>query len=118
MLLTGELDAIISAREPSAFAALDARVARLWPDYPSVEETYYLETGIFPIMHVIVVRNEVLDRHPWVAMNLLQAFEQAKQDGLQRLSSIVHSSIALPWAQVAYTRARKLFGGNLWPYGV
>src|SRR5258708_29802261 len=38
MLLTGELDAIISAREPSAFAALDARVARLWPDYPSVEE--------------------------------------------------------------------------------
>jgi 4,5-dihydroxyphthalate decarboxylase len=118
MLLAGDLDAIISAREPAAFAAGDSRIARLWPDYQPVEEAYFQETGIFPIMHVIVIRNEVLDRHRWVPMNLLSAFEEAKRNSLQRLSSIVRSSIPVPWSQEAYHRARRLFGPNLWPYGV
>ncbi|MDP9050620.1 MAG: 4,5-dihydroxyphthalate decarboxylase [Acidobacteriota bacterium] len=118
MLLAGDLDGIISAREPAAFAAGNPRVVRLWPDYRAAEETYYRETGIFPIMHVIVIKNETLSRHPWAAMNLLRAFDEAKQNSLERLSTIVNSPIAIPWSYSAYRSAQKVFGDDLWPYGI
>lgn len=118
MLLAGDLDAIITAREPASFVAGDAAIARLWPDYRSMEQSYYEATGIFPIMHVIVVRNEVLDRAPWVAMNLLRAFEEAKANSLKRLSTIVNSPVAIPWSLKAYQLAQKVFGDDPWPYGL
>jgi 4,5-dihydroxyphthalate decarboxylase len=118
MLLSGDLDAIISAREPASFLSRDSRIVRLWPDSQSIEEGYYRETGIFPIMHVVVIKNDVLARHPWVATNLLRAFEEAKANSLRRLSSIVHSSIPVPWFQEAYDHARQVFGDDFWPYGI
>ena len=118
MLLAGDLDGIISAREPAGFLARDPRITRLWPEYRSVEQAYYTDTGIFPIMHVIVVKKETLERHPWIAMNLFRAFEEAKDNSLRRLSSIVNSRIAIPWSHQAYDDAKKIMGNNLWPYGV
>jgi 4,5-dihydroxyphthalate decarboxylase len=118
MLLAGDLDAIITAREPASFVAGDAAITRLWPDYRSMEQSYYEATGIFPIMHVIVVRNEVLDRAPWVAMNLLQAFEKAKANSLKRLSTVVNSPVAIPWSLHADQLAQKVFGDDPWPYGL
>jgi 4,5-dihydroxyphthalate decarboxylase len=118
LLLAGDLDGIISAREPAGSMARDPRIARLWPDYRSIEESYYRETGVFPIMHAIVVKNEIMSRHPWVAMNLLRAFEEAKTNSLRRISNIVNSSVAIPWAQEAYHRAQEVLGEDFWPYGI
>jgi 4,5-dihydroxyphthalate decarboxylase len=118
LLLAGDLDGIISAREPAGFPAHNPRISRLWPDYRSVEEAYYRKTGVFPIMHVIVIKNETLDRHPWIAMNLFRAFDEAKTNSLRRLSSIVNSSVAVPWMHDAYHRAQQVFGNNFWPYGI
>ena len=118
LLLAGDLDGIISAREPAGFVVRDPRIARLWPDYRSIEETYYRKTGVFPIMHVIVIRNETLSRHPWIAMNLYRAFDEAKSNSLRRLSSIVNSRIAIPWSHEAYDHAREVLGDNFWPYGI
>jgi 4,5-dihydroxyphthalate decarboxylase len=118
LLLADELDGIISAREPAAFLADDPRIARLWPNYQPVEEKYYQETGVFPIMHVIVVKNETLHRYPWIAMNLYRAFDEAKTNSLKRLSSIVNSSVALPWLRQSYGRAQEVLGDNFWPYGI
>jgi len=118
LLLAGDLDGIISAREPTAFLARDPKIARLWPDYRSIEESYYRDTGIFPIMHVIVIKNEVLSRHPWIAMNLFRAFSDAKTNSLKRLSSIVNSSVAIPWMHQAYDHAKNTFGEDFWPYGI
>jgi 4,5-dihydroxyphthalate decarboxylase len=118
LLLAGELDGIISAREPVAFLARDPRIARLWPDYRSIEESYYRDTGIFPIMHVIVIRNEMLSRHRWIAMNLFRAFDEAKTNSLKNLSSIVNSSVAIPWMHHAYDQAQAVLGENFWPYGI
>lgn len=118
MLLSGDVDAVISAREPADFMIGDPRIIRLWPDSQELEAKYYKDTGIFPIMHVMVIKNDVLDRYPWVATNLLRAFEEAKTNSLHRLSSIVHSSLPLPWVYQAYQRARQVFGENFWPYGV
>lgn len=118
LLLAGELDGIISAREPAAFLDHDSRIARLWPVYQPVEEKYYQETGVFPIMHVIVIKNETLHRHPWIAMNLYRAFDEAKAISLKRLSSIVNSPVAIPWLRQSYDRAQRVLGDNFWPYGI
>jgi 4,5-dihydroxyphthalate decarboxylase len=118
MLLAGELDGLISAREPAGFIAGDPGIARLWPDYRVIEETYFRSTGVFPIMHAIVIRNATLSRHPWIAMNLYRAFDEAKNNSLRRLSSIVNSRVAIPWSHEAYDHARAVLGDDFWPYGI
>lgn len=118
MLLAGDLDGIISAREPAGFLAPNPPIARLWPDYRPIEEKYYRETGVFPIMHVIVVKNEVLNRHPWIAMNLFRAFEEAKANSLRRLSTIVNSPIPVPWSCQTHRHAQEILGEDIWPYGI
>lgn len=118
MLLAGDLDAMITAREPAAFRARDLRIARLWPDYRPLEEAYYRETGVFPIMHVIVIRESALDRHPWIAMNLFKAFEEAKENSLRRLGSFATAQIPVAWCHHAVTEAQKVFGNDCWPYGI
>lgn len=118
MLLAGDLDAVISAREPSAFTAQDPRISRLWPDHHALEQAYYRETGIFPIMHVIVIKAATLERHPWIAMNLFTAFDQAKRNSLRLLSSALKSQVPIPWSQDIVAEARALFGEDFWPYGI
>jgi 4,5-dihydroxyphthalate decarboxylase len=118
MILAGDIDAMISAREPDAFLAGDPRIARLWPETRALEEQYYRETGVHPIMHVIVIKNEVLDRHHWVATNLYKAFEQAKANTLRHIDSSNSSHIPLAWAYQAVCEAKRVFGEDFWPYGV
>ncbi len=69
-------------------------------------------------MHTIVVRTEVLDRHPWLAMNLFTAFEEAKRRSLERLCDVTVPHAPLPWIAPYAERMRALFGDDFWPYGV
>ena len=118
LLLEGEIDAAMSAHAPPSFEAGDKRIVRLFPDYRPVEEAYFRKTGIYPIMHVIAVRREVLDRFPWVATNLLEAFEAAKQRSLFRAGEITASRFPVPWIAEIADRARELMGGDPMPYGI
>ncbi len=109
LLLAGEIDAVMSAHAPPSFEAGDPRVVRLIPDYRPVEEAYFRKTGIYPIMHVIAVRRAVLERFPWVATNLLEAFEAAKRRSLARSLEITASRFPVPWiAEIADRCARTL----------
>jgi len=118
MLLAGELDVVLSARTPAPFEAGDARVRRLFEDYRTVELAYWKKTGIFPIMHVLAMRHEVYERHPWVAMNLVKAFEEAKNRSLVRASDITASFFPLPWTPDHARLSRELLGADFWPYGI
>jgi 4,5-dihydroxyphthalate decarboxylase len=118
MMLAGEIDAMISAREPDGFLAGDARIARLWPETRELEEAYYRETGVFPIMHVIVIKNAVFERHPWIATNLYEAFEQAKANTLAHIDSANSSRLPFAWAYRAVCDAKRVFGDDFWPYGM
>jgi len=118
LLLAGEIDAAMSAHAPPSFEAGDARVVRLFPDYRPVEEAYFRKTGIYPIMHVIALRREVLDRFPWVATNLLEAFEAAKRRSIARAREITASRFPVPWIADIADRACALFGGDPLPYGI
>ena len=76
------------------------------------------KTGIFPIMHVIAMRREIYERDRWLAMNLFKAFDQARIRSLARAADITASFFPLPWVADELRRARELFGGDPWPYGV
>jgi len=116
LLIAGEIDAALSARPPAAFA--DGRIVRLLPEYREAEEAYFRKARIFPIMHIVVLRREVLDAYPWVAMNLLKAFEAAKRRSLARLTDITASHAPLPWIADYAARTSALFEGDPFPYGI
>src|SRR5215470_11141346 len=118
MLLAGELDAVMTAHAPAAFEAGDPRVARLFPDFMPVELAYWRETGIFPIMHCVAIETRVLEAHPWVAMNLLTAFEAAKRRSVARAFEATASRFPIPWSHERASLAAPLFDYEYWPYGI
>jgi 4,5-dihydroxyphthalate decarboxylase len=118
MLLSGEIDAAISARVPDAFGAAGGKIVRLYPDYRNEEMRYHDATGIYPIMHVIAMRRAVFERYPWVAMNLFKAFDQAKQRSLERIQDLTASRIPVPWAAAIAAEFGKNFGDDPFPYGL
>jgi len=118
LLLSGEIDAAISARVPDAFVQGGSKIARLFPDYRSEEARYYAATGIFPIMHVIAMRRAVFERYPWVAMNLFNAFEEAKRRCLERINDLTASRIPVPWAAAMSEDWSRDFGNDPFPYGL
>ena len=118
MLLTGEIDAAITARPPRSFSAGDARVRRLFPDFRNEEQNYFRATQIFPIMHIVAMRREVFDIYPWAARNLLTAFERAKDASVARIADVTTSQIPLPWGAALSAEMSEAMGGQTWPYGV
>jgi 4,5-dihydroxyphthalate decarboxylase len=118
MLRSGEIDAAMTARVPACFAEGAANIARLFPDYRAEEMRYFEQTGIFPIMHAIAIRRAVFERHPWVAMNLFKAFEQAKQRSATRVADVTAARIPLPWSAALAAEFTQKFGPDLFPYGV
>jgi 4,5-dihydroxyphthalate decarboxylase len=118
MLLAGELDAVIAAHPPDAFKQRTGEVVRMFSDYRSVEEAYYRDTGIFPIMHTVAIRREVLDAQPWAAMNLFTAFREAKRRSLIRAIDGNAPRFPIPWSFANAERAEQTFGRDFWPYGI
>lgn len=118
MLVSGEIDALYSPRTPEAFVHRDPRVRRLFPNPKAVEEQYLRETGIFPIMHTVVIRRELYEAQPWLAGSLLKAFEEAKCVALARLDQSAAFVHTLPWLYANVEEAQALIGADYWPYGV
>ncbi|MEC8774449.1 MAG: ABC transporter substrate-binding protein [Pseudomonadota bacterium] len=117
MLDTGEIDALISARAPSCFGR-NANVTRLFQDYRAAEEAYYKKTGLFPIMHIVGIRKSLVEQHPWLPVNILNAFIEAKQICYTNLAKVGHLFTTLPWPVDEFEAAKKLMGEDYWPYGV
>jgi 4,5-dihydroxyphthalate decarboxylase len=118
MLLSGEIDAAISARVPDAFDKAGGKIARLYPDYRKAEMDYHAATGIYPIMHVIAMRRAVFERFPWVAMNMFKAFNEAKERSAERMRDLTASRIPVPWAAAIAGEFSKNFGADPFPYGL
>jgi 4,5-dihydroxyphthalate decarboxylase len=114
MLAKGDLDAVISARDPGG----EPNFPRLFPDYPAQELAYFRKTRIFPIMHVVVLRRDVYERDRWAAMNLMQAFEEAKDRSLARAAEIGASAVPVPWVSDHARRWQETAGEDFWPYGI
>jgi 4,5-dihydroxyphthalate decarboxylase len=116
MLATGEIDAIYTPRTPDVF--VQGRARRLFADPRVEEERYFAATGIFPIMHVVVLRQDVYAARPWLAQSLFKAFEESRRAAEARLGETAASRYMLPWLYAEAERTIELMGGNFWGYGL
>jgi 4,5-dihydroxyphthalate decarboxylase len=116
MLAEGEIPAMINPYIPKPIVSGDERVTRLFPDYKQVEREYFQQTGIFPIMHVTVIKQEIVDKYPWAAVSLVKAFEKAKQVCYQRV--VNPRIVPLAWFSHQWNEERKVLGPDPWAYGL
>jgi 4,5-dihydroxyphthalate decarboxylase len=118
MLLSKDLDAVLTARPPTAFVKGDPRIRRFFNDFIDVERAYYQDTKVFPIMHAVVVRNDVLKSHPWIARNLYVAFDEARRRSIERVCDGAVSMVPIPWGSEYARAGKESFGEDYFPYGV
>ena len=116
MLAEGEIAAMLSPELPRAFLQGDKRIVRLFPDYKEIELAYFRRTGIFPIMHVTTIKQEIVDRYPWVATNLVKAFEAAKQIAYRRIAN--PRTVPIAWVRSALEEQEAVLGPDPWAYGL
>jgi 4,5-dihydroxyphthalate decarboxylase len=118
MLLSGAIDAVFAARPPAAFTEGDRKIKRFFDNYQQVEADYYKKTGIFPIMHAVAVRRDVLDKNPWIARNLFKAFDEARRRSIERALDATVTMFPIPWGCEYARRGVDLFGDDYFPYGI
>jgi 4,5-dihydroxyphthalate decarboxylase len=118
MLASGEIDAAITARAPIAFARSKGTIVRLFSNYRAEEEKLFKATGVFPIMHLMTMRRPVFEQYPWIAMNLVKAFEESKRRCYERLRDFTCTRIPLPWAAAIANEIDAAYGPDPYPYGV
>src|SRR5262245_16785788 len=116
MLAEGEIPAMLSPELPRLFLAGDKRIVRLFPDYKEVELAYFRRTGIFPIMHVTTIKQEIVDKYPWVPTNLVKAFEQAKNIAYRRIAN--PRMVPIAWVRTALEEQEAVLGPDPWAYGL
>jgi len=118
MVASGEIDCALIARPPNSFLAGHPDVVRLFPNFHELEEQHFAKSKVFPIMHVIAMKREILDTHPWAARNLYNAFNESKRRSVERLLDPAVSRYPLPWLPTYARKMRDLFGGDPYPFGI
>ena len=115
LLCEGEIDAMLGfALEDAARPPAERRLRPVLADAQGAEQAYYRRTSIFPIMHCVVIRNDVLESTPGIAKALYQAYESAKTHAYRRQ---LGTTLA-PWAKAHWARAFEFFDGDPLPYGL
>jgi len=117
MLEAGEIDAYYGARRLDAFDN-GQNVVRLFPNYRELEKDYYRKTGFHPIMHTLVIREELFQEHPWMAESLYKACEASKTWAIKQMKYSGAQRLMLPWLFDEIAEMEELMGKNAWAYGV
>jgi 4,5-dihydroxyphthalate decarboxylase len=77
LLASGGIDAAITTGTwaPNVHPDVDF----LFPNYADLERDYFKRTGFFPIMHTLLIKTSVLEKDPWVAMSMYDAWQESKR---------------------------------------
>jgi len=118
LLESGEADALFHAVEPRAYIEHHPKVARLFADYRMTERAYFAKTSIFPIMHAVAIKKDLLGQNPWLAGAIFNAYSQAKQLAYKDMAKIGWVSDMLPWYGQEFEETRSLMGDNFYSYGI
>ena len=118
LLLSGQCDVLITAITPRAFLDEDPGIKRLFPNVEQTEQAYYRETGLFPIMHVVGVRTDAAQAHPWLPMAVYDMYSNAKQLAYNDLETTTSLKVSLPWVTQEFEKTRQLMGEDYWRYGI
>lgn len=118
LLAEGVVDACFHAAEPKAYTEGHPKIARLFPDYRSMERAFYAKTGIFPIMHIVAIKRDFAKAHPWVVEAVFNAYSEAKKQAYQYLAKALWFDNMLPWAAQEFKETKALMGQNFYSYGI
>lgn len=116
MFSAGEIDAVFSPNFPKAWLQKKPNIARLWPNYRALEVDYYKRTGLFPVMHCTILKRDIVEKNPWVAKSLMDAFEKSKQLSYKHLTN--PRIVPLAWYQTYWEEEREFLGPDPWEHGV
>ena len=114
LLAAGEIDAGITTElwAPDAHPAIDFLIK----DPYRTERDYFRRTGFFPIMHTLLVRTSILERHPWAARSLYDAWEASKRACYARQDwERIHMTSL--WYRGLWEEERAAAGGDIYPWG-
>ncbi|MCG6904864.1 MAG: 4,5-dihydroxyphthalate decarboxylase [Rhodobacter sp.] len=120
LLLTGQIDGLLAPKPPQAFLDGDPRLLRLFPDFEAAERAYHAKTGFFPIMHLIGLKKDLAEAHPWLARALYVGLVQARDLALARLRDVWLGNanrLSLPWLGATMERTIAALGTDYWSYG-
>ncbi len=118
LLISGQCDALITAITPKAFLEGNPKIKRLFQNVKEAEIAYFKNTDMFPIMHVVAIRTDVLEENPWLAKTVFDMYSEAKNITYKKLESTTVSTVTLPWTSDEFESTRKLMGNNYWKYGI
>jgi 4,5-dihydroxyphthalate decarboxylase len=118
MLRDGKLDALFTARAPSSFQRGEAHIKRLFPDTREAEQAYYKKTRMFPLMHLVGIRKELVARYPWLPSSVYKAFCEAKALAMIDLLDVNALMVTLPWLIPETQETMALMGQDFWAYGI
>jgi 4,5-dihydroxyphthalate decarboxylase len=115
LLASGKIDALLGMHlADSTRAAAERRLRPVLRDVQGEEEAYYRKTGIYPIMHCVVIREDVLRKYSDAAAKVFDAYTAAKQLAYERQLG----ATLVPWGRQYWTEKFELFGGDPLPYGL
>jgi 4,5-dihydroxyphthalate decarboxylase len=117
-LESGAIDGILSYRDPQVFTDRRPNIARLFPDFRAAEQDWFRRTGIFPAMHVVGIRETLIESHPWLARAVCNAFHKAKELCRPQLYDLDALHVMLPWLVAEAEATEALMGKDFWPYGI
>lgn len=118
LLVSGEADALFHAAEPKAFTERHPQIARLFGESRATEQAYFKKTEIFPIMHAVAVKKGLLQKNPWLAEAIFNAYSQAKQRSYAEMQKASWFKDMLPWYGQELESTRDLMGENFYSYGI
>ena len=109
MMISGEIDAAIGAGPTDS-----PEIVPLFPDAAGADADWFKKTGLYPISHMMVVKDEHLASHPWLPGELISMFQEAKKPYLEHL----HSGATLNPADQTILDLSKVVGEDPLPYGI
>lgn len=118
LLLNGGCDALITAITPRAFLEGNPKIKQLFPDARAVEQDYFRKTRVFPIMHVVAIRSDMIKSNPGLPKAVFEMYSKAKQLAYDNLETTTALKVSLPWVNQEFEDTRRLMGENYWPYGL
>jgi 4,5-dihydroxyphthalate decarboxylase len=118
LLERGEIDFMMTANNPLSFRRGSPKVKRLFPNYPEVEKDYYRRTKIYPIMHTVVIRKDIYEANPWVALSMYKALNRAKAHAYDMLADMGSPKVCSAWLQPLIEEEKQIIGPDWFPYGI
>lgn len=116
LLLDGTVDCLLAARTPFVPEGQEQRVRRVLADAHARQRDWYRRTGFFPILHLLVIRNDALSRRPSFGEEVCRAYDAAKQYAYHTLQD--ERMTALPFMRAFVDDMVELCGDDPWPYGL